>query len=126
VLMVIDTSASVAIFLNEPEREHFIELILSADKRLLSAATAAEAGIVLECRATEVAAREFDLFLHEAGIETVSVDAAQADLPRMAYRKYGKGRHSAGLNFGNCFTHALASVSGQPVLAKGKNLPLTA
>lgn len=117
--MVIDTSALAAIFLAEPERHRFMELILVAERKLISAATVVEAGIVLEYRASETVAREFDLFLHEASIEIVSVDANQADLARMAFRKYGKGRHNAALNFGDCFTHALASISGEPVLAKG-------
>ena len=118
--MVIDSSALVAVFLNEPERGRFLELILAADRKLLSAVAAVEAGIVLESRATEVTAREFDPFLHEAGVEIVSVDAELADRARMAFRRYGKGRHPAGLNFGDCFTHALASISGEPVLAKGE------
>jgi ribonuclease VapC len=117
--MVIDTSALVAVFLGEPERQRFIDLILAAERKLISAATVVEAGIVLEHRASETVAREFDLFLHEASIEIVSVDADQADLARIAFRKYGKGRHRAALNFGDCFTHALASISGEPVLAKG-------
>ncbi len=117
--MVIDGSALVAVFLNEPERKRFLDLILSDDRKLISAVTVVEAGIVLESRATETTAREFDLFLHEAGVEIVSVDAEQADRARMAFRRYGKGRHPAGLNFGDCFTHALAAISGESVLAKG-------
>jgi ribonuclease VapC len=117
--MVIDSSSLVAVFLGEPERDRFLELLLAADRKLISAVTVVAAGIVLEARATQVAAREFDLFLHEAGVEIVSVDAEQADRARMAFRKYGKGRHPASLNFGDCFTHALASVTGEPVLAKG-------
>jgi ribonuclease VapC len=118
--MVIDTSALVAIFLNEPERDRFLELIVHAGKRLMSAASVVEAGIVLEARQGEAAAREFDLFLHEADIEVVSVDQTQAQQARLAFRRYGKGRHPAGLNFGDCFTCALATVSGEPVLAKGE------
>jgi len=117
--MVIDTSALVALFLNEPEREEFLELILKSEKRLLSAAAMVETGIVLEARRNEVAARELDLFLHEAEIEIISVDRTQAEQARVAFRKYGKGRHPAALNFGDCFTYALAIVSGEPVLAKG-------
>jgi len=117
--MVIDTSALVAVFLGEPERQRFIDLILAAERKLISAVTAVEAGIVLEHRASETVAREFDLFLHEASIEIVSVDADQADLARIAFRKYGKSRHRAALNSGDCITHALASISGEPVLAKG-------
>lgn len=79
-----------------------------------------EAGIVLEYRSSHIAVREFDPFLYQAGIEIVSVDANQADRARIAYRKYGKGRHPAALNFGDCFAHALAAVSGEPVLAKGE------
>ena len=117
--MVIDTSALVALFLNEPEREEFLELILKSEKRLSSAAAMVETGIVLEARRNEVAARELDLFLHEAEIEIISVDRTQAEQARVAFRKYGKGRHPAALNFGDCFTYALAIVSGEPVLAKG-------
>jgi ribonuclease VapC len=117
--MVIDTSAVVAVFLNEPERSHFLEQIVQADKRLISAATVVEAGIVLEARQGPAVSRDFDLFLHEAGIEIVSVDETQAAQARSSFRQYGKGRHPAALNFGDCFTHALAIVSGEPVLAKG-------
>jgi ribonuclease VapC len=122
--MVIDSSALVAIFLNEPQRPRFLELIAQADKKLLSAACVVESGIVLETRAGPAIAREFDLFLHEADIEIVSVDEVQADRARMAHRKFGKGNHPAGLNFGDCFTHALAVVSGEPVLAKGHEFSL--
>ena len=116
--MVIDTSALVAIFLDEPERNHFLEQIIQADKRLISAATVVETGIVLEARRGPAVSRDFDLFLHEAGIEIVSVDETQSAQARSSFRQYGKGRHPAGLNFGDCFTHALAIVSGAPVLAK--------
>jgi ribonuclease VapC len=117
--MIIDSSALIAILLNEIERGRFLDLILAADRRLVSAGTALEAAIVLDYRASPVATHEFDLFLHQAGIEVVAFDADQADRARIGYRKYGKGRHPAGLNFGDCFTYALASVSGEPVLANG-------
>ncbi len=73
--MVIDSSALIAILLNESERQHYLDLILAAERKLLSAATAVEAGIVLEYCSSQIAIREFDLFLHLAGIEIVSVDA---------------------------------------------------
>jgi len=117
--MVIDTSALIAIFLDEPERNRFLEQIIQAHERLISAASVVEAGIVLEARQGPAVSRDFDLFLHEAGIEIVSVDETQAAQARSAFRQYGKGRHPAGLNFGDCFTYALAVVSGEPVLAKG-------
>ena len=118
--MVIGSSALVSIFLNEAGRERFLELILGAEVKLLSAVTLVEAAAILvESRATNAVSRELDLFLHEASIEIVSTDAHQAELARMAFRKYEKGHHRANLNFGDCFTHALASVSGEHVLARG-------
>jgi ribonuclease VapC len=123
--MVLDTSAILAIFLNEPEREAFLSAIISAPGKLISVATVLEAGIVLEARKGEAAGRELDLFLHAAGIELVAVDAEQLEFARVAYRKYGKGRHPAGLNFGDCFSYALAQSSGLPMLAKGDDFRKT-
>jgi ribonuclease VapC len=117
--MVIDTSALAAIFFGEPERPKFLAAITAADSRLVSAASVLETGIVLEGRQGEAAGREFDLFVVRANLQIVPVDAEQADLARSAWRKYGKGRHPAGLNFGDCFSYALAKASGEPLLAKG-------
>ena len=123
--MVIDTSALVAIFFAEPERCQFLATITSAGSRLVSAATVIETGIVLEARQGEAAGREFDLFVVRANLQIVPVDAEQADLARSAWRKYGKGRHPAGLNFGDCFSYALAKSTGEPLLAKGADFSLT-
>ena len=123
--MVIDTSGFVAIFLGEPERKPFLEHIIQADKKLLSAANALETGIVLEARRGEAAGREFDLFIVRANIEIVPVDADQGEIARSAWRNYGKGRHSAGLNFGDCFAYALAKWAGQKLLAKGEDFRFT-
>lgn len=117
--MVIDTSAFLAIFLAEPERQRFLELISQAEARRMSAANVLEAGIVLEARRGESAGREFDLFLSQAQVEIVPVDAEQVEIARAAWRKYGKGKHPAALNFGDCFAYALAKVVGEPLLAKG-------
>src|ERR1700693_6005928 len=117
--MVIDTSALVAIFLAEPERKLLLDLILQAETRMISAANVLETGIVLEARRGESAGREFDLFLVRANLQIVSLDSEQAEIARSAWRKYGKGRHPAGLNFGDCFAYALAKSSGEPLLAKG-------
>ena len=110
--MVIDTSALVAIFLGEPERQSFLDNIIAAETRLVSAATVLEAGIVLEARRGESAGREFDLFVVRANFQIIPVDAEQADLARSAWRKYGKGRHPAALNFADCFSYALAKATG--------------
>lgn len=123
--MVIDTSALVAIFLREPERQAFKDAIQNVPVRLLSAASLVETGIVLESRKGDVIGRELDFFLHELEIEIVAVDSRQAQMARQAFRKFGKGRHAAGLNYGDCFAYALSAVSGEPLLAKGQDFRLT-
>jgi ribonuclease VapC len=123
--MIIDTSALVAIFLNEPERQSFLADIIAAETRLVSAATVLEAGIVLEARRGESAGREFDLFVLRANLQIVPVDAEQANLARSAWRKYGQGRHPAALDFGDCLSYALAKATGEPLLAKGADFGLT-
>ena len=123
--MVIDTSALVAIFLGEPERKLFLDFILQAETRKISAATVLETGIVLEARRGESAGREFDLFLVRAKLEVVPVDTEQTEIARSAWRKYGKGHHTAALNFGDCFAYALAKFVGEPILAKGTDFAAT-
>jgi ribonuclease VapC len=123
--MVVDTSALLAIFLAEPQRKPFLDRILESETRLISAATALETGIVLEARRGESAGREFDLFLVRAILQIVPVDGEQVEIARSAWRKYGKGRHPAALNFGDCFAYALAKSSGEPLLAKGTDFALT-
>lgn len=123
--MVIDTSALVAIFLAEPERKHFLELIVQSERRLVSAASVLETGMVLESKGGEAVGREFDLFVVRVKLEIVPVDAEQVEIARSAWRKYGKGRHAAGLNFGDCFAYALAKSSGEKLLAKGEDFRYT-
>jgi len=123
--MVIDTSALVAIFLAEPERASFLERILQADARRISAANILETGMVLEARRGEAAGREFDLFTSRVNLEIVPVDRDQVEIARSAWRRYGKGRHPAGLNFGDCFAYALAKFHDEPLLAKGREFLAT-
>jgi ribonuclease VapC len=123
--MVIDTSALVAILSDEPERRRLIDAIASAAVRLISAATVLEAGIVIEARRGEHAGRELDLFLHRAKCEVVSVDADQVEIARAAYRRFGKGRDAAALNFGDCFSYALAKARGESLLFKGEDFART-
>jgi ribonuclease VapC len=123
--MVIDTSALVAIFLGEPERKSFLDAILESGRRSVSAANVLETGIVLEAKRGEAAGREFDLFVVRAGLRVVPVDDEQVEVARSAWRSFGKGRHPAGLNFGDCFAYALAKSSGEPLLAKGEDFLLT-
>jgi len=123
--MVIDTSAIVAIALNEPEANDFEERIADDPVRLISAATVLEATIVLETRLGEAGGREFDLWLHKVAAQVVPVDAEQMDAARRAWRRYGRGRHAAALNFGDCFSYALALIRGEPLLFKGEDFART-
>jgi len=123
--MVVDSSAILAILLIEADRARFTNLILEAERRAISAANVLETGIVLESRRGESAGREFDLFLHQAGFDVISVDAEQIEIARSAWRRYGKGRHPAALNFGDCFAYALAKVLDEPLLAKGTDFART-
>jgi len=123
--MVIDTSALIAILADEPERRTFIEKIEAADARLLSAANFVEASIVIEARHGAEGVKLLDLFLDRAAIEIAPVDDDQAREARLAFSRYGNGRHGAGLNFGDCFAYALAITSGEPLLFKGSDFPGT-
>lgn len=123
--MVIDTSAMVAIAMNEPEAPEFERKIAEDPVRLVSVATLLEITMVIETRFGEAGAAEIDLWLHKAGVESVSVDPEQIDVARRAWRKFGKGRHPAGLNFGDCFSYALAATRGEPLLFKGNDFSQT-
>ena len=123
--MVIDTSALVAILQDEPERRRFNEAIEAAAQRRISTATLVEISIVMETRYGADGVRDLDLFLAEASIEPIAVDAKQAQTAREAFRRFGKGRHPAGLNFGDCFSYALSRVLDEPLLFKGQDFPQT-
>ena len=123
--MVLDTSALLAILMDEPERHRFNRLIAADPRRLLSAPSFVETAIVIEARYGEPGGRELDLLLHRADMEIVPTDAEQAELARVAWRVYGKGRHAAGLNFGDCFSYALARASGEALLFKGEDFSHT-
>lgn len=117
--MVIDTSALVAILRNEPERPRFVEAIEATDSRHMSTATFVEISIVIEAKRGAEGLRDLDLFLAAAGIDLVAVDSEQAHAARRAFTRFGKGRHRADLNYGDCFSYALAIVVGEPLLFKG-------
>lgn len=123
--MVIDTSALAAILFNEPERDQFIALVASAGKRLISAASLLESSMVVEGRKAEAGAQALDFFLRRAEIEVVPVTREQAEMARSAFRRFGKGRHPASLNFGDCFTYALAKSRGEALLFKGNEFSQT-
>ena len=123
--MVIDTSALLAILFNEPDAEH-CELALATDPvRLISAASVLETAIVVEARLGEAGGRELDELLSTAQVTIMPFATDQAVIARQAYRTYGKGRHPAGLNYGDCFSYALAKTSGEALLFKGNDFSQT-
>ena len=123
--MVVDTSALIAILLLEPEAERFTRTIADAQPRLISAANLFEAAIVIEGRLGPEAGGDLDDFVADVGLEVEPVTLEQVRVARHAYRTYGRGHHSAGLNFGDCFAYALAKTVGVPLLFKGSDFALT-
>ena len=117
--MVIDTSAVVAILQGERERRQFLEAIESAESRRMSVATFVEISVVMEARYGAEGVRDLDRFVDRAAVELVPVDPEQGHVAREAFSRFGKGRHRAGLNYGDCFSYAVATVFGEPLLCKG-------
>lgn len=117
--MVIDTSAILAILQREPERRRFLEAIEDADSIRMSVASFVETSIVIESRYGGEGLRDLDRFLSRASVELIPVDAEQGQLARSAFSRFGKGRHRAGLNYGDCFCYAAAMALGEPLLSKG-------
>ena len=111
--------------LDEPEAAEFAQLIEDDLAPLISAASMLEAGIVLISRHGLEARGDLQDFLEQGGLQVEPVTAEQADLALDAYQRYGKGRHRAGLNFGDCFAYALCKATGQPLLFKGQDFSLT-
>lgn len=122
--MVIDSSAVMAVLRREPEAAVFATAVAQADIRLISAATVLELGMVAESRG-RAGARELDDFLDRSRFEIVPFDSEQATLAREAFRRFGKGRHPARLNFGDCIAYALSKASGEPLLFKGEDFTKT-
>ena len=123
--MVLDTSAIIAILSGEPERARYIALLASATDPLISAATLVESSIVMLARSGPSGVKDLDELLAAAGVRCVAVDSSQAGLARDAFVRFGKGRSPAALNFGDCFSYALARATGQPLLFKGEDFSKT-
>lgn len=123
--MVIDTSALLAILQDEPERRAFNAAIAAADSVVISVANFVEVSMVIEACYGADGLLDLDRFLQQARIEFAAVDLAQGKLARDALRRFGKGRHPAGLNFGDCFAYALAKSLGHPLLYKGDDFSKT-
>ena len=124
--MIIDSSALLAILRDEPEAAAYAEAIQGANNRRLSAVSFVEAAAVIDGSRDPVASRGFDDLLQEAQIGVDPVTEAQARVARDAYRDFGRGSgHPAKLNFGDCFSYALAKATGEPLLFKGRDFAHT-
>lgn len=123
--MIIDTSAIIAVLFNEDDAKFYAQAITQADSRRMSAATFVETAIVVETQTKTSGSRQLDAFLRQADIAIEPVTEEHAHIARQAFTDYGKGRHPAGLNFGDCFSYALAKATGEPLLFKGKDFTKT-
>jgi ribonuclease VapC len=122
--MIVDSSAVLAILFNEGDAETYARAISEAETRRISAANFVEVAIVIEAQTRE-GSRQFDAFFRRADIVIEAVTEEQAHVARQAYTDFGKGRHPAELNFGDCFAYALAKVTGEPLLFKGQDFSKT-
>ena len=123
--MVLDSSAIIALLLDEPDADSLRLAIADSATRLVSAATLVETSIVIENRYGEAGGRELDLLITRLGIVIVAVDDEQAAEARRGWRRFGRGRHPAGLNYGDLFSYALSKHSGEPLLYKGSDFTRT-
>jgi ribonuclease VapC len=123
--MIVDTSALVAVLYGEPEAREFVERIRAADVCRISVANHVELSMVVESQLGPNGARQADAFLRRAGVVVEPVTIEQGDLARQAFLDFGKGRHKAALNFGDCFAYALARATGEALLFKGDDFALT-
>jgi ribonuclease VapC len=123
--MIIDTSAIIAILFGEDDAEIYAEAITRADSCRISAATFVETALVVEAQTSNNGGRQFDAFIRRAGIAIEPVTEEQAHIARQAFIDFGKGRHPAGLNYGDCFSYALAKAAREPLLFKGKDFAKT-
>jgi len=123
--MVIDSSVFIAVLLGESEEEAFIAAITADRTRLASAATMLESSMVILSRKGEPGLSEFRAFASRAAVQVAGFGPEHVDVAVDAFRRFGKGRHPAGLNFGDCFSYALAKATGEPLLFKGDDFSQT-
>ena len=123
--LVVDTSALMAVLLGEVDAQPFADALSGASNLRMSAPTWLEAALVATARSAGDGYRELTGFLDFVGIEIVPVDQALVEIAYAGWLRYGKGRHPAGLNYGDCFAYALAKQRGDPLLFKGGDFALT-
>ncbi len=124
-VVVIDSSVLIAILLKEPETEYFTKLLIDTDSIYISAVSIVESSMVIEYKKGEQGATQFDELLKTIVPTVIAFDVQQAILARTAWRTYGKGRHPAKLNFGDCCSYATAKHLNQPLLFKGNDFSQT-
>jgi len=123
--MILDTSAVIAILTGEPESDRYVDAISRAPRCGISAGNFLELSIVIDGQFGPEVMRQCEAFFRQAGIVIEPVTVEQVHVARQAFHDFGKGRHAAGLNFGDCFAYALAKVSGEPLLFKGEDFKKT-
>ncbi len=123
--MILDTSALLAVLFGEKDAETYARAISNAEVCRISAVTFVEVSVVVEAQTGDAGSRQWDSFFRTAGLSIEPVTEEQAYIARQAWSDFGKGRHSAGLNFGDCFSYALAKVSAEPLLFKGDDFSKT-
>lgn len=123
--MIVDTSVVIAILRDEPDADELAFALDSAGSRCISAASYVEAAIITDANRDPMLSRRLDTLLDQSFVNIEPVTVRQAHIAREAYRDYGKGRHKAGLNFGDCFVYALAKDKAEPVLCKGDDFRRT-
>jgi ribonuclease VapC len=123
--VIVDSSAIVAILLKEPGYEHLRDRLVAAEQVSIGAPTVTESSLVLCSRLGRAGKTLLARFLQEAEIEVVEFTADHWTVAADAFIAYGKGRHRAGLNFGDCMTYAVARLAGEPLLCLGNDFPTT-
>ena len=119
--MVVDTSALVAILFREADADRLGQALADATVRLVSEVTRVELSFVVEGRKGEAGRTDVDMLFRDGGFEIVDVTSRQAEFAIVAFRRFGKGRHRAALNIGDCFSYALAAAVDRPLLFKGND-----
>ncbi len=123
--MIVDSSAVLAVLFRESDADRYGLALAEVAPCRMSLANFLETAIVLESRNGTAAGQQLDALLEDAQIELVPVTPEQAHAARRAWRRFGKGNHPAALNFGDCFAYALAEITGEPLLFKGRDFALT-
>jgi ribonuclease VapC len=123
--VIIDSSAILAIVLREPDELLLLTAILAAPVCRMSAANWLEISLVVDGKTETTAAADFDELVGRLKIEIVAVSPEQAAIAREAHKRFGRGHHPAKLNYGDCFSYALARATGEPLLFKGNDFSQT-